>query len=96
MCVEEMTRLCLHKLLYLGDDAQICVCPINGQYVGLQRVCVQQVCFMCALSLWKHSLLFFSAEIWGDATEAGDVISKLWTSNVQTHEVSHVANPQRM
>ncbi|XP_039658877.1 extracellular serine/threonine protein kinase FAM20C-like isoform X2 [Perca fluviatilis] len=27
-----------------------------------------------------------SAEVWGDATEAGDVISQLWTSPVQTHE----------
>lgn len=61
MCVEEMTRLCLHKLLYLGDDAQICVCPINGQYVGLQRVCVQQVC-LCVLCRYGNILCCFSVQ----------------------------------
>lgn len=34
------------------------------------------------------SVLFFSAEVWGDATKAGDVISQLWTSRGEAHEVS--------
>lgn len=40
------------------------------------------------------SVLFFSAEVWGDATEAGDVISQLWTSHVETHEVSRKVQMQ--
>lgn len=32
--------------------------------------------------------LSFSAEVRGDAAEAGDVVSQLWTSHGETHEVS--------
>lgn len=54
----------------------VCVCEF---------VCVCDVCFV---AMETFSVLFFSAEVWGDATEAGDVISQLWTSHAQTHEVS--------
>lgn len=40
------------------------------------------------------SVLFSSAEVWGDATKAGDVISQLWTSHGEAHEVSRKVQTQ--
>lgn len=65
----------------------VCVFPRVWSHRGVLYlcVCVRAVCFV---AMETFSVLFFSAEVWGDATEASDVISKLWTSHVQTHEVS--------
>lgn len=37
---------------------------------------------VCLVAMETFSLFFSSAEVWRDAAEAGDVISKLWTSLV--------------
>lgn len=89
VCVQiDLTVFCL------GSDAQacvlhlvsLCVCPISGSvFFGTARVC------MCPIDCChgnSHRTVF-SAEVWGDATEAGDDISQLWTGHAQTHEVSH-------
>lgn len=89
--VTHMFSLCI--LLYVGMFVCVSVCvPLmaivfSHSMVYCVCVCVRvhTVCFVAMVTL---SALFFSAEVWGDATEAGDVISQLWTSSVQTHEVS--------
>ncbi len=102
---KDHTVFCLHRLSQpwfflvvthifslLHFDLFACVyvsCPatlFTHSMVCLVSVCVGTVCFV---AMETFSILFFSAEVWGDTTEAGDVISQLRTSNVQTHEVSH-------
>lgn len=56
------------------------------------RTCVSYLCAhtVCLVAMETFLLLFSSAEVWRDAVEAGDIISKLRTSHVETHEVSHI------
>lgn len=75
LCYIAMTHT--YSLLYFE-----CVRPIKGLHVWSQRgvwhvcvcVCVCANC-VCFVAIETFLPLFFSAEVWGDATEAGDVIS---------------------
>lgn len=67
----------------------VCVCshmaPLKARVYGHSRMCE---CAERSVAIVTFSSLLFSAEVWGDAVEAGDVIPQLRTSLVQTEKVS--------